>query len=141
MGDVLHGRPVPDCLVREHVVDDDVSARQRRKLKNLRQIAAHVGVDSTSTTGAPPNPYPLDHDHSRRMPAPARQGEAIRPFTMQTYVQRSPDLYRDSAAGSTIADLVLGRTATPPAQAARTTDRLEGGTPGRIAGQGQRPTW
>jgi hypothetical protein len=72
----MDGRPVPDCLVRENIVYDDIAGRQRRKLKDLRQSATHVGVCGTSTTGAPPNPYPLDHDHHRRMPGPGFQSEA-----------------------------------------------------------------
>jgi hypothetical protein len=61
-------RLVPDRLVHEYIVHDDLTVRQCRKLKYLREVSAHVGVGGAATTRAPPNPYPLDHDHPGRMP-------------------------------------------------------------------------
>jgi hypothetical protein len=58
-----------------------------------------------------------------------RIGHSSVAFTMQTYVQRSPDLDRDSAAASTIADLILGPEPPPATGAEPPAD--DGTEPGR----------
>lgn len=59
-----------------------------------------------------------------------RIGHSSVAFTMQTYVQRSADLERDSAAASTIAELILGpgtpqQPETDPAPGTPTADKPE----------------
>jgi integrase len=57
-----------------------------------------------------------------------RIGHSSLAFTMQTYVQRSPDLDRDSAAAATIADLILGTDTRmdPPTETAAPPDEDDG---------------
>jgi len=79
---------VPERLVREHVVHDDLTVRQRRKAEYVREVSARVGVGGAPTPGAPPNPSPLNHDHPRRMPVQATRARAIRAASRRLSLNR-----------------------------------------------------
>jgi integrase len=101
-----NGRQIhPDTITRRFNRLVDRAGLPRITLHGVRHSYATLSVDAGI------NPKVVSE----------RIGHSSVSFTMQTYVQRSPDLDRDSAAASTIADLILGpkpdavTAAEPPA--------------------------
>jgi integrase len=97
-----NGRQIhPDTITRRFNRLVDRAGLPRITLHGVRHSYATLSVDAGI------NPKVVSE----------RIGHSSVAFTMQTYVQRSPDLDRDSAAAATIADLIGGPETDSPTDA------------------------